>query len=77
MSKTRRPKNPDCMNCIRRTYHIPPPAFHCRRCTPPEQLRQFFRFSIRVQDLEKIKAQHKNVSDYLRELIARDLAGTE
>ena len=77
MSKSSRPKNSECRNCIRRTYHVPPPAFHCETCTPPEQLRQFFRFSIRVQDLEKIKAQHKNVSDYLRELIARDLAGDE
>ena len=78
MSKANtRHREPDCHYCKRPVYGSPPPAFHCRRCTPPEELRQFFRFSIRVQDLEKIKAQHKNVSDYLRELIARDLAGAE
>jgi hypothetical protein len=62
-----------CPRCIRPADYSPPPRSHCANCTPPEERRQFFRFSIRVQDLEQIKAKHGNVSDYLRELVARDL----
>ena len=63
-----------CRRCVRTPYYSPPPRSHCPVCTPPEELRQFFRFGIRVRDLERIKAEHGNVSEYLRELIARDLA---
>ena len=63
-----------CPRCRRSAYYSPPPRSHCANCTPPEELRQFFRFGIRVRDLERIKAEHGNVSEYLRELIARDLA---
>ena len=66
-----------CPRCVRTAYYSPPPRSHCANCTPPEERCQFFRFSIRVNDLERIKAQHGNASQYLRELIARDLASCE
>jgi hypothetical protein len=62
-----------CPRCLRPADYSRPLRSHCANCTPPEERRQFFRFSIRVNDLEQIKAKHGNVSQYLRELIARDL----
>ena len=66
----------NCPRCRRSAYYSPPPRSHCANCTPPEELRRFFRFSIRVRDLERIKARHRDVSAYLRELVARDLAAS-
>ena len=69
-------KKQHCTRCVRTAYYSPPPRSHCSVCTPPEELCRFFRFSIRVRDLEKIKANHKDVSAYLRELVARDLVAS-
>jgi len=60
-----------CSRCGRDLRQINPDE--CLICAPAKSLSRSFKVEIPLLTLEIIKAKHKNVSAYLRGLIAKDL----
>ena len=71
-SKLAKSDSPEpCSRCGRDLRQIDPEQ--CEICVPAKSLSRSFQVQLPLLTLEIIKAKHKNVSAYLRGLIAKDL----